>query len=102
MQLESLGFTVTATNNTDQALRVMRSEPDMRLMVVDSNISGQIGALELAVTAQSIAPNLRVIIASGFWNSALSEKAANSRWTLLRKPFSWSEFSSAIRETLAA
>jgi len=102
MQLETFGFAVAATRNSDEALEVMRSASDMRLMVVDRNVSGQMGALELAATARSIAPNLRVVLTSGFCNSPMIEQAANSQWTLLRKPFSWSEFGVIIRDTLSA
>ncbi len=102
IQLETFGFAVTATGNADEALEVMRAAPDMRLMVVDSNVSGQTGALELATIARSMAPNLRVVIASGVSNSPLVAQAAGSEWTLIKKPFSWSEFGSAIGDTLSA
>lgn len=102
MQLEALGFSITATRTADEALEVLRAAPDTRLMVVDRNISGRIGALELAADARKIAPDIRVIMTCGFLSSMVKGETVNARWTLLRKPFSWSEFQGLIRDTLAA
>ncbi len=96
--LRSLQYQVTACENGEQALATLDRER-FDLLLVDFAMPGMNGA-EVASTAQNRQPGIKVLMVSGYADSAAVEAALGSA-RLLRKPFDVAELGAAVAETLA-
>jgi CheY-like chemotaxis protein len=96
--LRSLQYQVTACENGEQALATLDRER-FDLLLVDFAMPGMNGA-EVASTAQNRQPGIKVLMVSGYADSAAVEAALASA-RLLRKPFDVAELGAAVAETLA-
>ena len=96
--LRSLQYQVTACENGEQALETLDRER-FDLLLVDFAMPGMNGA-EVASTAQNRQPGIKVLMVSGYADSAAVEAALGSA-RLLRKPFDVAELGAAVAETLA-
>jgi signal transduction histidine kinase len=96
--LRSLGYRVDAFDNGADALEFLRSA-SVDLLLVDYAMPGMNGA-DVARQAQALYPGLRVLIVSGFADSAVLEAALGSA-RQLRKPFDLAELGTAVAESLA-
>jgi CheY-like chemotaxis protein len=101
LQLEQLGYRVTAVARSDEALRLIEAQPDaFDLLITDQTMPGMTGA-ELAERVQRIRPDLPVILCTGY-DSALEDKYPEKPRidALLAKPISRAELASAVRAAL--
>jgi CheY-like chemotaxis protein len=96
--LRSLGYRVDAFDNGESALEFLKAS-SVDLLVVDFAMPGMNGA-EVARDAQALRPGLRVLIVSGYADSAALDTALGSA-RQLRKPFDLNELGTAVAETLA-
>jgi signal transduction histidine kinase len=96
--LRSLQYHVTEAESGAQALATMERER-FDLLIVDFAMPGMNGA-EAARTAQERQPGIKVLMVSGYADSAAVEAALGSA-RLLRKPFDLAELGAAVAETLA-
>jgi signal transduction histidine kinase/CheY-like chemotaxis protein len=96
--LRSLQYHVTETERGDQALAAMERER-FDLLVVDFAMPGMNGA-DVAREAQNRQPSIKVLMVSGYANSAAVEAALGTA-RHLRKPFDLTELGAAVAETLA-
>jgi signal transduction histidine kinase/CheY-like chemotaxis protein len=97
--LRSLQYQVTAVENGEQALATLDGGERFELLLVDFAMPGMNGA-EVARAVQNRQPDIKVLMVSGYADSAVVEAAlGNAR--LLRKPFDVSELGTAVAETLA-
>ncbi|HKS57323.1 MAG TPA: response regulator [Steroidobacteraceae bacterium] len=97
--LRSLQYQVTAVENGEQALATLDGGERFELLLVDFAMPGMNGA-EVARAAQNRQPSIKVLMVSGYADSAAVEEALGSA-RLLRKPFDVSELGAAVAETLA-
>jgi signal transduction histidine kinase/CheY-like chemotaxis protein len=97
--LRSLQYQVTAVANGEQALATLDAGERFELLLVDFAMPGMNGA-EVARAAQNRQPSIKVLMVSGYADSAVVEAALGSA-RLLRKPFDVSELGTAVAETLA-
>jgi signal transduction histidine kinase/CheY-like chemotaxis protein len=96
--LRSLQYQVTTAENGEQAL-VSIQGARFDLLLVDFAMPGMNGA-DVAREAQNRQPGIKVLMVSGYADSAAVEAAlGNAR--LLRKPFDLAELGAAVAETLA-
>ena len=96
--LRSLEYQVTDTENGEQALAALERER-FDLLLVDFAMPGMNGA-DVAREAQNRQPTIKVLMVSGYADSAAVEAAlGNAR--LLRKPFDVAELRAAVADTLA-
>jgi CheY-like chemotaxis protein len=96
--LRSLQYQVTEAESGEQALAAMEGTR-FDLLLVDFAMPGMNGA-DVAREAQNRQPGLKVLMVSGYADSAAVEAAlGNAR--LLRKPFDLAELGAAVAETLA-
>jgi CheY-like chemotaxis protein len=97
--LRSLQYQVTAVENGEQALATLDGGERFELLLVDFAMPGMNGA-EVARAAQNLQPDIKVLMVSGYADSAAVEAALGSAH-LLRKPFDIAELGAAVAETLA-
>lgn len=95
--LRTLGYRVVDMAAGAPALALL-NETRFDLLVVDFAMPGMNGA-EVALAAQEKQPGLRVLIISGYADSAAIESALGSA-ALLRKPFDVQELGAAVGEVL--
>jgi signal transduction histidine kinase len=95
--LRSLKYQVTDVENGEQALAALERER-FELMLVDFAMPGMNGA-EVARVARERQPDIKVLMVSGYADSAAVEAALGSS-RQLRKPFDLAELGAAVSETL--
>ena len=101
--LASAGYTTCEAANGEQALQVLQSRPDVALLFSDVVLGSGMSGGELAVAAQSLRPNLRVVLTSGYEHpTPQSDATASPNLPLLRKPYRREELLASIRQSLTA
>ncbi|MDX9723445.1 MAG: response regulator [Myxococcota bacterium] len=94
------GFEITAASSGAEALEVVRRE-DFDLVLTDLRMPGMDG-LTLINALKQLAPQLRVIVATGYATAETSAQcAASGAYALIKKPFELTELSALLREALA-
>jgi CheY-like chemotaxis protein len=96
--LRSLEHHVTEAENGAQGLATLERER-FDLLVVDFAMPGMNGA-EVARAAQERQPGIKVLMVSGYADSAAVEAALGTA-RLLRKPFDLAELGAAVAQTVA-
>ena len=87
----SLGYQVLAANNGQEALDTLRRHPDVSILFSDVVMPGMSG-IELAKSAVSYLPALKVILASGYVTSALQQDHPDlDQFQLIGKPYRLSD-----------
>ncbi len=101
--LTSLGYTVTATTKSGDALQVIREKiVDIDVLITDQTMPGITG-IELAKEALLMRKDLPVILCTGFSNDVDRESAmALGISKFIMKPYRSHEISKAIRDVLDA
>ena len=96
--LDSLGYrTLTAPDGTEGLDTLARSTPD--LVIVDFAMPGMNGA-EVAEAIRARNPDLPILFASGYADTAAIERAVGASARMLRKPFGLNELQAAVRAAL--
>lgn len=103
LRVESLGYTVVAAVNGNDALSKLRADPGINLLFTDIVMPGAMSGWELADLAQQIRPGLPVIFTSGYAPEALVEQGrAREQAIILTKPYRKTELANRLREALSA
>jgi two-component system, cell cycle sensor histidine kinase and response regulator CckA len=97
--LQSKGYTVLEAANAEDALRIISSEPAVRLLVTDMVMADR-GGYELAQSAVAIRPNLPVIFMSGYLDRNLQRESIGVGKEFLQKPFSFEKLARTVRSIL--
>lgn len=98
LSLETLGFNVRLAEDAEHGLAVLdQIEPD--LLLVDFAMPGMNGA-QMATVVKVRRPNLPIIFASGYSETAEIEKAVGKTAILLRKPFGVAELEAVLNAVL--
>ena len=97
--LAGLGFKVAAAEDGNSALEMIESaDPD--LLLVDFAMPGMNGA-EVANRARVTRPDLPIIFATGYADTALIEAAVGTSAMIIKKPFNVAELEQALLDVLA-
>ena len=91
--LEDFGYHVLQADGGRQALRRLRENPSVRLLITDIRMP-EMSGLELADVATERNPHLKVILVSGYF------VAQQVHRRFLRKPFRMKELEAAVRAEL--
>jgi nitrogen-specific signal transduction histidine kinase/ActR/RegA family two-component response regulator len=94
--LEDLGHTVLEATSGEQALRVLRRETNIDLLITDQLMPGMKGT-ELAVTAKIERPDMPIIIATGY---ADLTPTSDLEFPRLSKPFSQDDLGRALNASM--
>jgi len=99
--LTSLGYTVTATTKSVDALQVIREKiGDIDILITDQTMPGITG-IELAKEALRMRKDLPIILCTGFSNDVDRESAMAMGFSkFITKPYRPHEISKAIRDVL--
>ncbi|MBV7537570.1 PAS domain S-box protein [Duganella sp. sic0402] len=86
-----LGYEVLAADNGAQALETLRGDPDIAILFSDVVMPGM-GGVELAKAARAEFPNLKVVLASGYVQTALRDDMPDiASFELIAKPYRLSD-----------
>ena len=98
--LETLGFVVVVAEDGERGLAVLEgADPD--LVLVDFAMPGMNGA-QMAQVVRARRPDLPIIFASGYSDTAAIENAVGRSAVLLRKPFGVSDLEAVLRSALGS
>lgn len=94
--LEALGYCVLSASDASQGLSVLQSH-HVDLLFSDVVMPGGMNGVQLALAARDLRPDLAIILASGYPESALPDLPADI--PLLRKPYRWSEIRALLERS---
>jgi len=99
--LERAGYTVLTAEDAQDALQQLATlERPVHLLLTDVVMPGMPGT-ELAMRVRAAFPSIRVLLASGYSQELLAQRAAGvSPFPLLTKPYSMDELTRAVRTVL--
>jgi CheY-like chemotaxis protein len=93
--LEDFGYNVLQASSAAEALGLLESAPDLRMIITDIRMPDMSG-IELADVATKRYSDLKVILISGYFVSQHLERR------FLRKPFRMRDLEAAVRAELEA
>ncbi len=94
---ESLGYQVLSATNATGALEVLRREDAIDVLFSDVVMPGSMNGVELAREAVQMRPGMKVLLASGYPMSALTDVQLNEEVSFISKPYRWSELDARLR-----
>jgi CheY-like chemotaxis protein len=97
--LEDDGFNVLEAATGDYALTVLRGRDDIRAVVTDVEMPGQIDGFALANIAREMRPELPIIVMSGRMQPGFGREAPDARF--VSKPFSPTRLAGLVRELIS-
>ena len=101
--LDALGCGVTPSSSGEQALQLLQSGAGFDVLLSDIALGAGMRGTQLATLAQQRAPQLAVLLMSGYSAELLdADRDSPLDWELLRKPCSRDELAAAIARLLAA
>ncbi len=99
--LVDLGYSVTATTDSLEALEIFKESPeDFDLVITDQTMPNMTGA-ELVESIHGVRPEVPAILCTGFSSVINEEKAKNKGFkAFVKKPFYRHEIADTIRKVL--
>ena len=102
LRIESLGYSVVAAINGNDALLKLRANPQIDMLFTDIVMPGMSG-WELADLARQVRPGLPVVYSSGYALEVLAQQGrAPAEAIILVKPYRKAELAERLREALSA
>jgi CheY-like chemotaxis protein len=102
LRIESLGYSVIAAINGNDALLKLRANPEIDMLFTDIVMPGMSG-WELAELARQVRPGLPVVYSSGYALEMLAQQGrAPAEAIILVKPYRKAELAERLREALSA
>ena len=98
--LEDLGYDVQEAGTGQAALKMLKEGAKPALVLSDVIMPDGMSGIELARTLLVSHPNLPVLLTSGYTAQQLLPDASGAAHAVLRKPYTQSELSQALRRTL--
>jgi PAS domain S-box-containing protein len=93
----SLGYEVLAANNGIDALDILKRTPDIDVLFSDVVMPGMSG-IELAQEARMLAPQMKIILVSGYPTPALTDGNTNmDEFAFITKPYTMSQILRQLR-----
>jgi PAS domain S-box-containing protein len=99
--LETLGYSVVATTNSEHALELFKNDPKEFDLIITDQTMPEMTGVELACAILEIRPQMPIILCTGYSTVVDRDKAlAMGIKSYYMKPFSVNELSVTIRDTL--
>jgi len=105
-QLEDLGYEVIAAENGQQALDLMRKDPEIFLLFSDVVMPGELDGYQLASAVHELRPNVKILLTSGFTKAREEMLLGNNPYLatlakrIVNKPYNLRELAVAVRSAL--
>lgn len=101
-RLDHLGYQVVSASDGPEAIRILKENDAIDLVLSDIIMPGGMTGFDVANQALEVNSDLKILLSTGYAKGAETENGdANARkYTILRKPYSLKELSSALREKL--
>jgi CheY-like chemotaxis protein len=101
LRLKSLGYTVVAVANGNDALMKIRADSSIDMLFTDIIMPGGMSGWQLADQARQIRPCLPVIFTSGYPGESLVERGSLIAGSVvLTKPYRRAELALRLREAM--
>ena len=97
--VEDAGYGAVVAQNADEAVQILLSRADIRIVFTDIDMPGSMDGLKLAATIRDRWPPIEIIITSGFRKPALSELPV--RAVFFAKPYVPSQVQRALHRMAA-
>lgn len=103
LQIRELGYRPFEAGTVDEALVILKDNPDIQLLLTDVILGPGVNGVELALKALELRPRLGVLCMSGFVEpEKFGEYAGTSTLPFIAKPFTTAKLDDRLRETLEA
>jgi PAS domain S-box-containing protein len=100
--LQELGYRVLTAADGEAALRLVESEPELKLIFTDVGLPGGLNGREVATAARRIRPSLKVLFTTGYARNAIVHQGRlDPGVELLGKPFSSPALAARIHQLLS-
>ena len=83
--LEDDGFDVLQAGNADDAMRILESRPDVRIIFTDIDMPGSMDGLKLAALVRGRWPQIEIFVTSGYRSATASDLP--ERCIFIPKPY---------------
>jgi len=97
--VEEAGFAALEAENADEAVRVLESRPDIRIVFSDIDMPGSMDGLRLAVAVRGRWPPIEVVLTSG--HRAVSVGDLPDRCVFIPKPYEPKRLVATLRRLAA-
>jgi CheY-like chemotaxis protein len=94
--VEEAGFSAVEVANAEEAIRVLQSRPDVRVVFTDIDMPGSMDGLELARAIRHRWPPIQVVLTSGKIRPAADELPDRSHF--VPKPYNFSRLTCLLQE----
>jgi two-component system, response regulator PdtaR len=94
-QLEEVGFKVFQAANADLAIKILETNPSIRVLFTDIDMPGSMDGLKLAAAVRDRWPPIRIVVTSGLRKIDTDALAPEARF--FPKPYNMDEVASAVR-----
>ena len=98
--IEAEGFEVLEATDADEAIHILETRPDVRLMFTDIQLGGSMDGLKLAKAVRDRWPPVKIVATSGQVNVQNTDLPDGGRF--LPKPYSSSQIATTLRELMAS
>ena len=98
--LAEAGFDTLEAANADQAIRTLENRPDIRLVLTDVNMPGNMNGLELAALVRLRWPPVKIIVISGRF--VLNERDLPEGARFISKPYDRPRIARMVKEMMHA
>lgn len=92
--IEDAGFDVIVAYNADQAIKLLETRPEIKIVVTDVEMPGSMDGFKLAAAVRQRWPPVELIITSAFRMPKMGEMP--ERGVFLSKPYSIQDLHSAL------
>jgi CheY-like chemotaxis protein len=100
VDFEEAGFNVLEAKNTDEAISLLRTHPEIRALFTDVEIPGSMNGLKLAATVHDRWPPIKIIVTSG--RVLVRKRDLPEDVQFMPKPYDNSQVISTLREMVMA
>ena len=97
--IQDAGFEGIEASDADEAIRILESRNDIRIVFTDVNMPGSMDGLKLAHAVRSRWPPIQLIVVSGLKLVSEQELPAGARF--FSKPYRYSDIARTLRELSA-
>jgi two-component system, response regulator PdtaR len=97
--IRDAGFEPVWASNADEAIRLLESRDDIRIVFTDINMPGSMDGIKLAQAVRGRWPPIRIIVTSGFSGGELKLLPKGSQF--IPKPYDADQISDALHNLAA-